>query len=131
MPRSRPYGVSTHLYHGRQLAREHLLEVAAHGFREVELFATRSHFDYHQVASVATLQQWLAEAGLVLSSVHAPVTESFLGGRFGPPLSLASTDASARAQALILGLGFRTTDHFSPFTNFCTSSACVFGDTVV
>ena len=100
MPRSRPYGISTHLYHGRQLAREHLLEVAAHGFREVELFATRSHFDYHQVASVATLQQWLAEAGLVLSSVHAPVTESFLGGRFGPPLSLASTDASARAHAL-------------------------------
>ena len=41
-------GVSTHLYHGTSgSTRDHLLEIAAHGFEAVELFATRTHFDYH------------------------------------------------------------------------------------
>jgi len=30
------------------------------GFEAVELFATRTHFDYHNPAAVADLQQWLA-----------------------------------------------------------------------
>ena len=59
----RQFGVSTHLYHGQRLTREHLLEIAAHGFEPVEVFATRTHFDYHNPAAVADLQQWLAEAG--------------------------------------------------------------------
>jgi sugar phosphate isomerase/epimerase len=64
--------VSTHLYHGSPLRRDHLIEIGAFGFRAVEVFATRSHFDYHSPAAVADLQQWLAEAGLELHSVHAP-----------------------------------------------------------
>ena len=36
----RLFGVSTHLFHGQRLAREHLLEIAAHGFDTVEVFAT-------------------------------------------------------------------------------------------
>ena len=62
----RQFGVSTHLYHGQRLCREHLLEIAAHGFEWLEVFATRTHFDYHNPAAVADLQQWLAEAGLQL-----------------------------------------------------------------
>lgn len=96
----RLFGISTHLYHNYRLGREHLLDIAAHGFERVELFATRTHFDYHNPAAVADLQQWLAEAGLALSGVHAPVGESFAGGRWGPPLSMASTDRDARAKAL-------------------------------
>ena len=96
----RQFGVSTHLFHGQRLTREHLLEIAAHGFESVELFATRSHFDYHNPAAVADLQQWLASAGLDLPSVHAPIAESLIGGRWGGPLSLASTDADARARAV-------------------------------
>ena len=96
----RPFGVSTHLYHDQRLNREHLLEVAAHGFEAVELFATRTHFDYHNPAAAADLQQWLAEAGLELHGIHAPVSESFLNGRWGPLLTLASADADARAHAV-------------------------------
>src|SRR5262249_25951711 len=77
VPKKRPFGVSTHLYHGHRLTRDHLLEIGAYGFESVELFATRSHFDYHSSAAVADLQQWLAEAGLELHSVHAPIFESF------------------------------------------------------
>jgi len=96
----RQYGVSTHLYHNQRLSRDHLLEIAAHGFELVELFATRSHFDYHNPAAVADLQQWLAEAGLELRSVHAPVAERFVGGRWSGTLSMASADADARARAV-------------------------------
>jgi sugar phosphate isomerase/epimerase len=96
----RVFGMSTHLYHNYRLTREHLLEVAAHGFDRVELFATRTHFDYHNPSAVADLQQWLAEAGLTLHGVHAPIGESFSGGRWGPPLTMASTDQDVRAKAL-------------------------------
>lgn len=94
------FGVSTHLYHDSRLVREHLLEVRSYGFDRVELFATRTHFDYHNPAAVADLQQWLAEAGLQLHGVHAPIGESFMRGRWGPPLTLASADGSTRARAL-------------------------------
>ena len=96
----RQFGISTHLYHAQRLCRDHLLEIAAHGFESVELYATRTHFDYHNPSAVADLQGWLAGAGLELSSVHAPTAESFTGGRWGGSLSLASTDPDARAHAV-------------------------------
>jgi sugar phosphate isomerase/epimerase len=87
---ARQYGVSTYLYQHRRLGRDHLLEIAAHGFDVVELFATRLHLDYHNPAGVSDLQQWLTEAGLELISVHAPVVDA----------SLASADAAERQQAI-------------------------------
>jgi sugar phosphate isomerase/epimerase len=100
VPGKRAFGISTHLFHNYRLVRDHLLEIGAHGFERVELFATATHFDYRNPAAVADLQQWLAEAKLELHGVHAPVGESFAGGRWGPLLSLASADADARARAL-------------------------------
>jgi sugar phosphate isomerase/epimerase len=96
----RRFGISTHLYHGQRLSREHLLEIAGHGFESIELFATRTHFDYHNPSAVADLQQWLADAGLELHGVHAPITDSFVGGRWGPALTVASTGPDARAKAV-------------------------------
>jgi sugar phosphate isomerase/epimerase len=96
----RQFGVSTHLYHNQRLSREHLLEIAAYGFEVVEVFATRTHFDYHNPAVVADLQQWLAEAGLELGSVHAPITESVSGGRLGRLFSIASPDEDERTAAV-------------------------------
>lgn len=96
----RQFGVSTHLYHNQRLAREHLLEIAAHGFEAVEVFATRTHIDYHNPAAIADLQQWLAEAGLELSGIHAPIGEAYEGGRWSGPLSLASGDREGRQRAV-------------------------------
>jgi len=92
--------MSTHLYHGHRLSREHLLDIAGHGLESIELFATRTHFDYHNPSAVADLQQWLADAGLELHGVHAPITDSFVGGRWGPALTVASTEPEARAKAV-------------------------------
>ena len=97
---TRQFGVSTHLYHGQRLCRDHLLEIAAYGFECVEIYATRTHFDYHNPSAVAELQQWLGEAGLTLQSIHAPTAEGFTGGRWSGSLSLASGDPDARARAV-------------------------------
>jgi sugar phosphate isomerase/epimerase len=100
VPIKRSFGVSTHLFQSSRLSRDHLLEIGSFGFGSVELCATRTHFDYHSPSAVADLQQWLAEAGAELHSVHAPVGESFAAGRWQGPLSLGSTDPDLRARAV-------------------------------
>jgi len=97
---TRPFGVSTHLFHHERLTRDHFQAVAAHGFEMVEVFATRTHFDYYNPAAVADLQQWLAEAGVTLRSVHAPTAESFVGGVWSGSLSIASVDPALRERAV-------------------------------
>ena len=132
---TRHYGVSTHVVHGQRLGREHLREIAAHGFEAVELFATRTHFDYHNPATIADLGGWLAESGLVLHAVHAPVVESVVGRRWGPAINIATADPAARAAALretelalqiarriptrffVLHLGLPTSQHPAPDDN--------------
>lgn len=94
------FGISTHLYHDRRLERAHLDEIAAYGFETVELFATRSHFDYRDDAATAALADWLSAAGLSLNSVHAPITTSASGGVWGESYSNAAAD-SARRQAAV------------------------------
>ncbi|HET6959231.1 MAG TPA: sugar phosphate isomerase/epimerase family protein [Vicinamibacterales bacterium] len=96
----RQFGISTHLFHAQRLSRDHLLEIAAHGFECVEVYATRTHFDYHNPAAVADLQQWLADAGVELRSIHAPTADSYIGGRWSGALSLASADPETRAYTI-------------------------------
>ena len=72
----RRFGVSTHLFHGERLQRDHLTAIAGHGFEAIELFATSSHFDYHDPAAVHALASWLRDAGLDMPSVHAPIVDS-------------------------------------------------------
>ena len=94
------YGISTHLFHGQRLGPEHLREIAAHGFRRVEVFATRTHFDFHDDRAIAGLGEALAAAGLSLHSMHAPIVEGVTGGRWGAVLSLASGDPARREHAI-------------------------------
>ena len=95
------FGISTHLYHDRELDRSHLAQIASYGFDSVELFATRSHFDYRDERSIAALAQWLAETGLTLHSVHAPITERFgAGDVWAPTFSNAAGDAARRQAAV-------------------------------
>ena len=68
----RQFGVSSHLYRGQRLQRDHLLEVAANGFETIELMAASGHFDPRNPTAVGDLQQWLAEARLDLAGVEAP-----------------------------------------------------------
>jgi sugar phosphate isomerase/epimerase len=94
------FGISTLLYHDRRLERDHLAQIAACGFEAVELFADRSHFDYHDEAAVEALAQWLDETGLELTSVHAPIEYGTRTGQHGDPLSNAQPDAARRQAAV-------------------------------
>ena len=94
------FGLSTHLYHEDRLERRHLVDIAAHQFDAVEVFATRSHFDYHDAATIAALQEWLKDANLELHSIHAPITDVFANGQMQRTFSIATRDAEARTAAL-------------------------------
>ena len=129
------FGLSTHLFHEHRLSREHLVHIAAHGFEEVELFATRSHFDYHDEQAAAQLAEWLSDTRLELHSVHAPIVEALRGGAWIGAYSNASRDEACRKAALaeteaalaiakqvpfrylVLHLGTPTTERVSPRDN--------------
>lgn len=94
------FGISTHLYHDRRLERDHLAQIASFGFETIELFATRSHFDYHDESAITHLSDWLTDTGLTLSSVHAPIAESLVNGEWGGGLSNAQSDGAKRQKAI-------------------------------
>jgi sugar phosphate isomerase/epimerase len=96
----RQFGVSTHLYHEERLQKSHLLEIAAHGFEAIELFATRSHFDYHDRGAIRSLGDWLRESKVSLHSMHAPITDAFANGQIQKMFSTATRDAEARRSTL-------------------------------
>ncbi|MCA1583712.1 MAG: sugar phosphate isomerase/epimerase [Acidobacteria bacterium] len=94
------FGLSTHLYHADRLDREHLVEIAAHDFEAVEVFATRTHFDYHDPEAVTALAEWLDDTRLILSSMHAPICASLVDGIWGETYSTAIADDGRRRRAL-------------------------------
>ena len=96
----RKFGVSTHLFHETRLAREHLVDIAAHGFETVEVFATRSHFDYRDADALRQLAEWLADTRLELHSVHAPIVDAIRDGKWVGSFSNASGDEARRRQAV-------------------------------
>jgi len=96
----RRFGVSTHLFHEKRLCRDHLVDIAAHGFETVEVFATRAHFDYRDAAAVAQLADWLRDTRLELHAVHAPAFDALSGGKWVGSFSNASGDEARRRLAI-------------------------------
>jgi sugar phosphate isomerase/epimerase len=95
------FGISTHLFHEQRLSRDHLALIAAHGFEAVEVFATRSHFDYHDPAAITQLAGWLTETGLALHGIHAPIADRLLpGDHWGEAISNAVSDPAKRQAAV-------------------------------
>jgi sugar phosphate isomerase/epimerase len=110
------FAVSTHLFHAERLAPDHLAAVTGHGFEAIEVYATRTHFDYHDPAVATALGEWLDSAGLSLHAVHAPTTTGFVGGRWGDTLSIAAPDDARRQLAVaetIASLGLASIVPFS------------------
>jgi len=97
---SAQFGVSTHLYHDGRLGRDHFVEIAAHAFEAVEIFANRPHFDYTDAAAIREATEAARDAHLRIHSMHAPIADALTGGRWGVPYSLAAADESARMRAL-------------------------------
>jgi sugar phosphate isomerase/epimerase len=82
------------------LTRAHLELIARHEFPIVEIFATRTHVDYHDARAVAEVRSWLDDLSLAAWSMHAPICDGFTGGVWGRAYSNASTRSAVREEAL-------------------------------
>jgi sugar phosphate isomerase/epimerase len=94
------FGISTHLYVADRLERDHLVEIAAHGFDAVEVFAVKSHFDYRDRRAAVALAEWLDDTRLKLHSMHAPIARDYVHGTWQDNLSLAAHDEARRKAAV-------------------------------
>jgi sugar phosphate isomerase/epimerase len=94
------FGISTHLYLGDRLDRDHLVEIAAHGFEAIEVFAARDHFDYHDRRAALALAEWLNDTRLRLHSLHAPIAGEYAKGKWNDGYSLAASDEARRKRAV-------------------------------
>jgi sugar phosphate isomerase/epimerase len=94
------FGVSTHLYVADRLERDHLVEIAAHGFDAIEIFALRDHFDYRDRRAAVALAEWLDDTRLRLHSIHAPIARQYAAGKWQDGVTIAAADESRRKSAV-------------------------------
>ena len=93
--------LSTYLFVSKKLTRELLGQVRDAGFEAVEIFATRSHFDYATKAEVQAIARALADHQLQLSSLHAPTSRDVSVNREGGvPLSVTEVERVRRIEAM-------------------------------
>jgi len=76
------------------------VHIAAHGFDAVEVFATRSHFDYHDADAITQLAEWLSDTRLQLHSMHAPIVDGIKAGKWVGSFSNASGNEGRRKAAI-------------------------------
>ena len=94
------FGISTHLYVADRLDRDHLVEIAAHGFEAIEVFGVRTHFDYRDRRAAIALAEWLDDTRLRLHSMHAPIAREYVNGTWRDGLTLAASEEGRRRTAV-------------------------------
>jgi sugar phosphate isomerase/epimerase len=93
--------LSTYLFVSKKLSRDLLGQIHGAGFQAVEIFATRSHFDYASKTEVQAIAQALADNHLKLTSLHAPTTRDLSVNREGgSPLSVTEVERVRRIEAM-------------------------------
>jgi sugar phosphate isomerase/epimerase len=93
--------LSTYLFVSKKLNRELLAQIHGAGFEGVEIFATRSHFDYASKPEVQGIGHALADNHLKLCSLHAPTSRDLNVNREGgSPLSVTEVERVRRIEAM-------------------------------
>ncbi|MGC2529764.1 MAG: sugar phosphate isomerase/epimerase family protein [Candidatus Acidiferrum sp.] len=93
--------LSTYLFVSRRLTTELLGQIAEAGFEALEIFATRSHFDYTTKAEMQAMAGALSQHGLALASLHAPTSRDLSATREGgTPLSICEVERVRRIEAM-------------------------------
>ncbi|HTQ95562.1 MAG TPA: sugar phosphate isomerase/epimerase family protein [Candidatus Acidoferrum sp.] len=93
--------LSTYLFVSKKLTRELLAQIQGAGFQGVEIFATRSHFDYAAKAEIQAVAHALADNHLQLHSLHAPTSRDVSVNREGgSPLSVTEVERVRRIEAM-------------------------------
>jgi sugar phosphate isomerase/epimerase len=93
--------LSTYLFISRKLTRELLGQIASCGFQGLEIFCSRSHFDYTNKSEVLEMGRALADNRLQLASLHAPTSRDLSATREGgQPLSICEVERVRRIEAM-------------------------------
>jgi sugar phosphate isomerase/epimerase len=93
--------LSTYLFVSRKLTPELLGQIAGADFQGVEIFCSRGHFDYTARTEMQAMAGALAHHGLILSSMHAPVSRDMSATREGgTPLSICEVERVRRIEAM-------------------------------
>jgi sugar phosphate isomerase/epimerase len=93
--------LSTYQFVSRRLTPELLGQISAAGFQGVEIFASRSHFDYNSKTEVRTMASALAAKQLYLSSLHGPTSRNLSATReSASPVSICEVERVRRIEAM-------------------------------
>jgi sugar phosphate isomerase/epimerase len=93
--------LSTYLFVSRKLTPELLGQISAAGFQGVEIFCTRSHFEYAAKAEVCAMAGALEAHKLQLVSLHGPTSRDLSAMReSGTPLSICEVERVRRIEAM-------------------------------
>jgi sugar phosphate isomerase/epimerase len=93
--------LSTYTFISRKLTRELIGQIAEAGFHGLEIFCSRSHFDYGNKAEVQEMARALGDNRLTLASLHAPTSRDLSATREGgQPLSICEVERVRRIEAM-------------------------------
>jgi len=93
--------LSTYLFVSRKLTPELLGQIAGAGFEGLEIFCTRSHFEYSMKTEVRAMAGALEANHLKLVSLHAPTSRDTSAMReSGMPLSICEVERVRRIEAM-------------------------------
>src|ERR1700747_2829600 len=93
--------LSTYLFISKKLTPEILAQIADAGFQGIEIFCTRSHFEYTQRHEIRAMAGALEVRRLKLASLHAPTSRDLSAMReSGTPLSICEVERVRRIEAM-------------------------------
>lgn len=93
--------LSTYLFISKKLTPEILGQVSAADFQGIEIFCTRSHFEYTMKPEIRAMASALEAHRLRLVSLHAPTSRDLSAMReSGAPLSICEVERVRRIEAM-------------------------------
>jgi sugar phosphate isomerase/epimerase len=93
--------LSSYPFISRKVTPDLLAQIAAAGFQGVELFCSRSHFDYTSRVEIQAMALALDTHHLTLESLHAPNSRDLSATREGGlPLSICEVERVRRIEAM-------------------------------
>ena len=93
--------LSTYLFISKKLTPETLGQIADGGFAGIEIFCTRSHFEYTLKQEIRAMAGALEARRLQLASLHAPTSRDLSAMReSGTPLSICEVERVRRIEAM-------------------------------
>jgi len=93
--------LSTYLFVSRKLTPELLGQISGARFAGLEIFCTRSHFEYSTKPEIQAMASALEQHGLQLVSLHGPTSRDMSAMReSGTPLSICEVERVRRIEAM-------------------------------